>query len=149
MAQLLLCSPTPGWDICSYFLSSTERYLYKSSGCNEEYLQRKKGQISDKCPGMEGDRHRVLGTKIGDKISRDTIALKGLSDISLTSKGENKALPPPSPPYNVVPLFELPIENNKHLNLEWRGGVWILLFSEVTLFEYNVSTILSPIVAFN
>ena len=27
------------------------------------------------------------------------------------------------------------------------GGVWILLFSEVTLFEYNVSTILSPIVA--
>ena len=28
-----------------------------------------------------------------------------------------------------------------------RGGVvWILLFSVVTLFEYNVSTILSPIV---
>ena len=26
-------------------------------------------------------------------------------------------------------------------------GVWILMFSEVTLFEYNVSTILSPIVA--
>ena len=26
------------------------------------------------------------------------------------------------------------------------GGVWILLFSEVTLFEYSVSTILSPIV---
>ena len=25
--------------------------------------------------------------------------------------------------------------------------MWILLFSEVTLFEYNVSTILSPIVA--
>ena len=27
-----------------------------------------------------------------------------------------------------------------------RGGVGILLFSEVTLFEYNVSTISSPIV---
>ena len=54
----------------------------------------------------------------------------------------------PSPPCNVVPLFELPIENNKHPNFEWRGGggVWILLFSEVTLFEHNVSTILSPVV---
>ena len=72
--------------------------------------------------------------------------LKGLSDVFLTSKGENEALPPPSPQSNVVPLFELPIENNKHPNFEWWGGVWILLFSEVTLFEYNVSTILSPFV---
>ena len=34
-------------------------------------------------------------------------------------------------------------------NFEWGdgGGGWILLFSEVTLFEYNVSTILSPIVS--
>ena len=30
-----------------------------------------------------------------------------------------------------------------------RGGVWIVLFSEVTLLEYNVSTILSPIVELN
>ena len=31
---------------------------------------------------------------------------------------------------------------------EWRvgGGVWILLFSEGTLFAYNVSKIFSPIV---
>ena len=31
--------------------------------------------------------------------------------------------PPPSPPCNVVPLFQLwlPIENNKHSNFEWRG----------------------------
>ena len=43
-------------------------YLYKSTDCNEVYLQRKKGQISDKCSGMEGDGHCVLGTKIGDKI---------------------------------------------------------------------------------
>ena len=124
-----------GGTFVHIFLSSTERHLYKSTGCNEGYLQRKKGQISDKCPGMEGDGHCVLGTKIGDKISWETIAVKGLSDVSLTSKGENKAFPPPSPPYNVVPLFELPIENNKHLNLEWRGGVWILLFSEVTLLS--------------
>ena len=42
----------------------------------------------------------------------------------LTSKRENtcKAFPPPSPPCNVVPLFEIPIENNKHPNFEWRVG---------------------------
>ena len=34
--------------------------------------------------------------------------LKGLFGISLTSQGQNIAFPPPSPPYNVVPLFELP-----------------------------------------
>ena len=81
--------------------------------------------------------------------SVETLRSKGVSDVLLTSKGENKAFPPPSPPCNVVPLFELPIENNKHPNFEWRRGgrVWILLLSEVTLFEYNVSTILSPIVA--
>ena len=49
-------------------------------------------------------------------------------------------------------MFEVPIENNEHPNFEWgggeggRGGARILLFSEVTLFVYNVSTILSPIV---
>ena len=31
------------------------------------------------------------------------------------------SFPPPSPPCNVVPLFQLPIENNKHPNFEWRG----------------------------
>ena len=47
-------------------------------------------------------------------------------------------------------MFELPKGNNKHPNFEQRGqdrgGVRILLFSEVTLYEYNVSTILSLIV---
>ena len=55
--------------------------------------------------------------------------------------------PPPSLPCNVVPLFELPLENKKHPNFERRGhgrGVDSYV-SEVTLFEYNVSTILSPI----
>ena len=50
-----------------------------------------------------------------------------------------------------IPLFELPIENNKHLNFDWRGGgrgVDFFCFSEAALFEYNVSTILSPIVDF-
>ena len=45
-------------------------------------------------------------------------------------------------------MFKLPIGNNKHpMNGGGRGGVQILLFSEVTLFDYNVSTILSPIIA--
>ena len=47
--------------------------------------------------------------------------LKGLFDIFLTSKEENIAFPPPSAPCNVVPLFKLPLENNKHPNFEWRG----------------------------
>ena len=67
----------------------------------------------------------------------------GLFDILPTLKGEKKAFPPPSPLCNVVPLFELPVENNKHPNFEWGGGgaVWILLFP-----EYNFSTIFSLIV---
>ena len=74
-------------------------------------------------------------------------ALNGLFDVFRTSKGEKIAFPPPFPPCNVVPLFELPLENKKHPNFEWRGqgrGVNSYV-SEVTLFEYNVSTILSPI----
>ena len=58
----------------------------------------------------------------------------------------------PSPhPLHAILMFELPTEHNKHPNFEWggggedRGGVQIVLFSEVTLFEYNVSKILSPI----
>ena len=27
----------------------------------------------------------------------------------------------PSPPCNVLPLFKLPLKNNKHLNFDWRG----------------------------
>ena len=39
----------------------------------------------------------------------------------VTSKGGNIDFPPPSPPYNFVPMFEVPKENNKHPNFEWRG----------------------------
>ena len=37
-----------------------------------------------------------------------------------------------------------PVENNKHPNLNGgeRGVVWIVLFSEVLLFDNNVSTVL-------
>ena len=44
--------------------------------------------------------------------------------------------PLPSLPCNVVPLFELPSETNEHPNFEWRdrGGMWILMFSDVTLY---------------
>ena len=76
-------------------------------------------------------------------------ALNGLFDVFRTSKGEKIAFPPPYPPCNVVPLLKLPLENKKHPNFEWRGqGRGVDSYaSEVTLFEYNVSTILSPIVA--
>ena len=48
-------------------------------------------------------------------------ALNGAFYVLLTSKGGNITFPPPSPPCNVVLLFELLIENNKHPNFEWRG----------------------------
>ena len=63
-------------------------------------------------------------------------------------KGESKAFHPPSPPYNVVPLFQLPTEDNKDPNCEWSGvgrGV-DFCFSEVTLFEFNVSTIILSLI---
>ena len=94
------------------------------------------------------DSLQDLQAAICDKIScMRHFALKGLSDSLLTSRRGNKTFPPPSPPCNVVPLFELLMENNKHPNFEWRGGggggVWILLFSVIAIFEYSVSTNLS------
>ena len=56
---------------------------------------------------------------MGDKMIWDALNL--LFDVFRTSKGEKIAFPPPSGPYNVVPLFELPLENKKHPNFEWRG----------------------------
>ena len=73
---------------------------------------------------------------MGDKIYLRHFVLKGLSNVLLTSTVENKAFPPPSPSCNPT------------LNEGEGREVWILLFFVVTLFEYNVSTIiLSPIVA--
>ena len=89
----------------------------------------------------------VLPATIGDKMGRDTLLETGLFYVLLTSKGVNIAFPPPSPPCNyVVPKFKLPTEttNTPTLNGGDRGMVWILLFSDFTLFEY-VSTILLPI----
>ena len=48
-----------------------------------------------------------------------------LSGVSPKLKGENKDSSP-YPPFNVVPRFELPVENNEHPYIEWRGGGWIL-----------------------
>ena len=76
-------------------------------------------------------------------------ALNWVFYVLLTSKGGNIAFPPLSPPCNVVRMLELPTEHNKHRNLKWRGkgrGA-DCFFSEITLFEYNVPTILSPIIA--
>ena len=42
----------------------------------------------------------------------------GFFYVLLTSKGGNIAFPPPFPPCNVVLMFELPTENNKHPNFE-------------------------------
>ena len=76
--------------------------------------------------------------------------LKGIFDVFLTSKRGNIAFSLPSPPRNVVPLFELPQENSKHPNIEWRGhageGCGGFSFFEVLPIEYNVSTNFSPIV---
>ena len=49
---------------------------------------------------------------IGDKISLRHFALKGISDVLLTSKGGNKSFPTQYPQCNVVPLLELTIGNN-------------------------------------
>ena len=69
------------------------------------------------------------------KISWDT-AVKGLFDVFLTSKGENVAFPPRSSPCSVVPLFELPLENNKHPNFEWRG--WGRGVDSYVLWSYPI-----------
>ena len=74
----------------------------------------------------------------------ETLPKTQLFYVLLASKEGNIAFPPPSPPCNVVLMFKLPIENSKHPNFEWRGQVrgGDCLFSELALFEYNVSTIL-------
>ena len=45
----------------------------------------------------------------------------GFFYILLNSSGGSIAFPSSSPPCNVVPMFKLPIENNKHPNFERRG----------------------------
>ena len=67
----------------------------------------------------------------------------------VTSKGGNIDFPPPSPPCKVCRCSShlKKTTNTRTLNGGVRGGKRVLLFSEVTLFENNVSTILLPIVA--
>ena len=51
--------------------------------------------------------------------------------------------PFPAPPCNVGLLFELLVGNKEHPSFGGVGaGVWIVLFSEVTLFKESVLTVL-------
>ena len=70
---------------------------------------------------LDGQLFSHIKATMGDKIYWRLFALKGLSDVLLASRVENTAFPPPSPLCNVVPLFELPTDNNKHSNFERRG----------------------------
>lgn len=62
-------------------------------------------------------------------------------------------LPLPTPSCKVVLPFELPVDKRKQTNkypkFNWKGGVWIILFSLVTPLEdnFSITFILSPIVA--
>ena len=75
----------------------------------------------------------VFQATIGDKMS--------FADFKW---GECSFFCPPSPPCNVVPLFELPLKkikkktNTPTLNGGDRGEVWILLFPEATLFCHRL-----------
>ena len=72
-----------------------------------------------------------------------------LSDVLVTSKGEIKLFLPHPLHAMLCRCFLSYLRkttNTPSLNGGERGGVWNLLFSKVTLFEYNVSTILSPVV---
>ena len=42
--------------------------------------------------------------------------------LCLANLKKENAFPSPPPPSNVVLLFELPAQNNKHPNFEWKGG---------------------------
>ena len=47
-------------------------------------------------------------------------------------KREKYSFPSPTPSLQVLSQFVPPVHNNKHPTFEWRGGVWIVLFSEGT-----------------
>ena len=51
----------------------------------------------------------------------ETLCPKGRLTRLANLKEGNKSFPPLPPPCNVVPLFELPVENKKHPNYEWTG----------------------------
>ena len=80
----------------------------------------------------------------------DMCALKGLFNVFLTCKGKNIAFLSSIPSTQCCAAVRATCR--KEQTPQWnggdRGGVWILLFSWVTLFEYNVSTILLAIVGY-
>ena len=80
-------------------------------------------------------------------MSWNTSPKTGLFYVLLTSKGGNIAFLPHPLRAMLCPCssYQEKTTNTPTLNGGDRGGVRILLFSEVTLFKYNVSTLLSPI----
>ena len=90
----------------------------------------------------------LLVATIGDKMSWDTSPKAGLFYVLLTSKGGNIAFLPHPLRAMLCPCSSCLYKttNTPTLNGGDRGGVRILLFSEITLFKNNVSTVLSPIV---
>ena len=83
-------------------------------------------------------------------MSWGTSPKSGLFYVLWTSKGGNIAFLPHPLRAMLCPCssYLQKITNTPTLNGGDRGGVRILLFSEVTLFKNSVSTILSPIVAY-
>ena len=128
--------------MCMNFLWSTHIQIWaqyhcpstRSRPCIQVLLWALYLLVLRKCPG----------TTVGNKMSWDTSPKTWLFYIFLTSKGGN-----PHPLHAVLYrclsyLWKTTITPT--LNGEVKGGVRIRLFSKVTLFEYSVSTILSPIV---
>ena len=73
----------------------------------------------------------------------------GFFYVLLTSKRGNIAFPSPVPYIQcstAVQATDKKTKNTSTLNGGDRGRVWMLLLSQVTLFEYTIPTILSPIV---
>jgi len=79
----------------------------------------------------------------------ESLYIRWPSCILPTSKGKGAAFPTLSPSSNVVPLYELPVTNNKHPKFEWRakgrGADCFALRS--TPIKDSVSTILLLTVA--
>ena len=82
-----------------------------------------------------------INKKNGDKTGCDTSPKRGfLTFYWAQIKGQNIAFSPPSPHAMLCrcsSYLEIKTRNTSTLNGGEDGGVWILLFSEVTLFESN------------
>ena len=69
----------------------------------------------------------------------------GLFDILLTLKGKIKFFLPIPSLQCCVALFELPVENSKHPNFEWRGGGGVWIPSPKQKFKSKIRSLLFDI----